>query len=108
MSKALFKESDFLLGAKVMRFLAERFTESEKVTIGRSEIEKAIKEKLTSKKVGLLTQALKGFGIKTTSEMVSSHEEKLTFVIGKPNIKKLSESWQAVQRKKTATLIIVA
>ncbi len=101
-------ESDFPLESKVMRFLAEKFAVRRKTTIEREELEKVIGENLTPKKVGSLIQALKKFGIKTTSEIISPHNEKLTFVVGKPDIEKLLKSQQATQREKTATPIIIA
>ena len=109
MNKPLFKESDFPLEGKVMRYLAENFTEKRKITIRREELEEIIGENLTSRKVGSLIQGLKKFGIKTTSEITYSHndDEKLTFVVVKPNIEKLLKSRQRVQGE-TSTPIIIA
>jgi hypothetical protein len=110
MNRPLFEEKDFPLESKVLRFIAENFTGEREMTVRRKELEKTIGENLTPQKVGFLTQALKKFGIKTTSKVISSRDdnEKLTFVTTEPDLKKLSEVWQAIQRKKTATPIIIA
>ena len=108
MNEPLFRESDFPLESKVIYFFSKNFTGKEEVTVKREELEITIGENLTPQKVSFLIRALKKFGITTTSEMTSSHDEKLTFVISKPDTKKLLESWQAIRRKKTATPIIIA